>query len=154
MIDESWYRRPEGVGEHVSAGGIVVRSEYGRLLLALVHEAGHDSFVLPKGHVDAGEDTEEAARREIAEEAGLTDLRLVADLGVRERLNFARTSWKKTRYYLFLTDQVSGTPRDLKHTHSADWFPLDALPPLYWPEQAELIQTHAGEIAQLARSQP
>jgi ADP-ribose pyrophosphatase YjhB (NUDIX family) len=154
MIDENWYRRPEGIGEHVSAGGIVVRIANGRPLLAFVHEAGQESFVLPKGHVDTGEDPEAAARREIAEEAGLTDLQLVADLGVCERLNFARTSWKKTRYYLFLTNQASGMPRDPKHTRSVEWFPLAALPSLYWPEQAELIQAHAGEIAQLAGSQP
>lgn len=61
-----------------TAGGIVLGAGG---TLALVRSRNSRSWLFPKGHVDAGETDEEAARREIAEEAGLTDLEYIADLG-------------------------------------------------------------------------
>ncbi|MCI4367767.1 MAG: NUDIX domain-containing protein, partial [Thermoplasmata archaeon] len=60
------------------AGGLVRRRSDGRLLL--LHQAVEDRWCLPKGHVEAGESLREAARREIQEETGLTDLELGPEL--------------------------------------------------------------------------
>ena len=49
MIDESWYKRPPGVSDRTSAGGIVARIEDGRIYVALVGELGLTERVLPKG---------------------------------------------------------------------------------------------------------
>ena len=78
MVNESWYKRPPGIFEHTSAGGVVVRWENARIYVALIREKGYQSYILPKGHVDEGESLEQAARREIEEEAGLTNLKLVS----------------------------------------------------------------------------
>jgi ADP-ribose pyrophosphatase YjhB (NUDIX family) len=150
MIDESWYRRPAGIAEHVSAGGVIARVEKGRVWLALLREGELPDYILPKGHVEAGEDLETAARREIGEESGLTDLRLVGELGMRERLDFAKRAWKKTHYFLFVTHQVDGTPTDTLHDYRLEWFPLDALPSLFWPEQRALIEANREKIRRLA----
>lgn len=149
MIDETWYKRPPGVREHLSAGGIVARAENGRVYVALVGEKGLSKFVLPKGHVEAGESLEQAAVREIAEEAGLSQLKLVAPLGIRERLDFGKQAWKKTHYFLFVTGQVDGTPTDKKHHYKVGWFPLDEIPDLFWPEQTQLIKDNRDTIVEL-----
>ncbi|HHX42217.1 MAG TPA: NUDIX domain-containing protein [Armatimonadetes bacterium] len=150
VIDESWYRKPAGIREEDSAGGVIVRLEQCRLLVALVLEGTYQLCVLPKGHVEPGESFEEAARREIAEEAGLTDLTFLGELGTRERLDFARKEWKRTHYFLYLTRQAHGTPTDRSHAYTLRWVPLDADLPLFWPEQAELIRSNRERIRQLA----
>ena len=88
MIDESWYKRPPGVSDRTSAGGIVARIKDGQIYVALVGELGLTERVLPKGGVEPGESIEDAARREIEEEAGLSSLELIEKLGIRARLSY------------------------------------------------------------------
>lgn len=64
------------------AGGIVLGD---RGTLALVRTHRGKGWTFPKGHIEDGESDEEAARREIEEETGLTDLELIDDLGQYER---------------------------------------------------------------------
>jgi bis(5'-nucleosidyl)-tetraphosphatase len=56
-----------------SCGAVIYRLEDGRRLYLLMHyEEGHWDF--PKGHVEKGETEEQTARREIAEETGITEV--------------------------------------------------------------------------------
>ena len=152
-IDESWYSKPDGIKERMAAGGVVVRREGATIHIAFAREWDYPGYVLPKGGVDPGETEEQAARREIAEEIGITDLSLLDDLGIRERLNFEKKRWVRTRYYLYRTDQVEGDPLDrLKHYAGAVWFPLDGLPDILWPEQRELIEKNRHAILDAVRS--
>ena len=146
MIDASWYTRPDGVEESVAAGGVVARLSDGEILIAVARERSYDTAVLPKGHVEDGEEIEGAARREIAEEVGVEDLKLLTKLDVKERLDFSKTEWKLTHYYLFVTDQVDVQPLEADvHTEMA-WVPIDPVPDLFWPEQVELIRENLQEI--------
>jgi ADP-ribose pyrophosphatase YjhB (NUDIX family) len=147
-IDSSWYIKPERISEHVSCGGVVIRRDGDRLLVALVREDGFPEYILPKGHVEPGETLEQAAIREIGEESGLTDLSLVSKIGVSQRLNLKKTSWGTMHYFLFTTKQDHGTPTDTHHSYALEWFPLDALPCMFWPEQKELIVSNRSEIEQ------
>ena len=146
MIDETWYQRPPNVPEHVAAGGVVARLENDRVYIALIREKGLSKYVLPKGHVEAGESVEAAARREIEEEAGFTALTLLAPLGIKERLDFDKRAWKQTHYFLFTTAQADGVPTDYKHHYVAKWFPIDEFPDLFWPEQTQLIKENRDQI--------
>ena len=151
MIDESWYKRPHGVSDRTSAGGIVARIADGQIYLALVGELGLTERVLPKGGVEPGESIEDAARREIEEEAGLSSLELIEKLGTRARLSYDRVCWIKTHYFLFVTEQVEGVPTDVEHHYELAWYPIGSLPTIFWPEQRELIETNRDKIIGLIK---
>lgn len=63
-----------------AAGGVVL-DQAGRLLLIERTIGGAAEIRLPKGHIDPGETPEAAALREVCEETGYCDLRIVHDLG-------------------------------------------------------------------------
>ena len=97
-----------------SAGGVVLDPS-GRVLV--VSQDGR-SWSLPKGHIDPGEDALQAARREILEEAGVSDLTLLADLGEYERYRIGKdggedcSELKSIRIFLFSTRQEALRPTD------------------------------------------
>ncbi len=77
---------------------------------------------------------------------------MIGPLGTRERLSYNKARWITTHYFLFLTAQVDGMPTDTKHHYGLVWYPIDALPPLFWPEQQALIATNRDTI--IARLEP
>ena len=59
-----------------SAGAIIYRIESGVPLFLLLHyPTGHWEF--PKGHIEGKETEEETVKREVAEETGITDLKIL-----------------------------------------------------------------------------
>lgn len=76
-----------------TAGGIVL-GDHGTI--AMVRRK--DAWLFPKGHVDEGETDEEAARREIAEEIGISDLEYIDDLGTYERFRIREDGTDDTDY--------------------------------------------------------
>ncbi len=88
----------ESIERYTAAGGVVVHS--GRVLV--LRWRSRDEIRLPKGHVEPGETTREAALREAAEETGHTQLEIVADLG-SQRVEFedeGRFVVRTERYFL------------------------------------------------------
>lgn len=150
LVDESWYERPADVPHRIGAGGVVVRLEERELLVALVKEValGDAHYVIPKGGVEDGESVEEAALREIAEESGLTDLVHLGYLGTLSRRNFKKTKWQTSHYGLYLTRQVGGTITD-PDNYGLGWFSLEALPPLFWPDEEKLLKDKGEEVRRL-----
>jgi 8-oxo-dGTP pyrophosphatase MutT (NUDIX family) len=156
-VDETWYTRPAGVPDRVSAGGFVARLVNGRIMIAFAREGDFESLVVPKGGVDSGETVEDAAKREIEEELGVpaADLETLAKLGSCARLTHDKRRWVTVHYFLFRTESAGGAPTDTgRHWHAPTWVPLDDPPALFWPEQTALLLDNAQRIRELMLARP
>ncbi len=113
-----------------SAGGVCVRRMRGRDYMAAVRVKGGTVLALPKGHIDPGETSADAAAREVREEAGVTG-ELVEKLG-DVRYWYSRDGervMKNVAFFLFR--YRSGSVRDHDHeVVSAEWVPLEDAPRL------------------------
>lgn len=58
--------------EQISAGGVAFRDHNENLEIALILTINEHRWQLPKGHLDPGETAEQAALREVREEAGIS----------------------------------------------------------------------------------
>ncbi|MEK6863300.1 MAG: NUDIX domain-containing protein [Nanoarchaeota archaeon] len=96
------------------AGGVVLNKKG---LILLVSQRGN-SWSFPKGHIDEGEEPLTAARREIREESGVTDLKLIKELGSYGRYRGGLdggddpSEFKTIHMFLFSTDQEKLQPQD------------------------------------------
>jgi 8-oxo-dGTP pyrophosphatase MutT (NUDIX family) len=126
-----------------SAGAIILREVDGELRIGLAHhDRPEKTWVLPKGHVEAGETIEQAALREIYEETGLTQVQLLTHLGslMRESIRKNGEIEQKTiHYYLAyaLEDGQQTPPPEASFTHIGWFAPAEAVALLpYEGEQA------------------
>ena len=87
-----------------SAGGVAFRKQDGRIDVALISVGADDRWQLPKGLVDKGESTEDAALREVREEAGI-DTEIVTRIDKVEYWYF----WKKTASESAITSSFTST---------------------------------------------
>lgn len=105
-----------------SAGGVVING-HGFVLVVSQHGT---SWSLPKGHIDQGEDSLAAARREIYEESGVKNIELVKDLGNYGRYRIGenggenKTEYKTIHMFLFKTKEEDLRPID-PHNPEALW---------------------------------
>lgn len=94
----------------VSAGGIVFKRTRRGILFAMIVDS-YGKLAFPKGHVRRGEQLAEAAAREVCEELGLCELRLLRRLGTNDiwfRDRFVYKGYlihKYIHYYLFETHE-------------------------------------------------
>jgi ADP-ribose pyrophosphatase YjhB (NUDIX family) len=100
---------------HTSSAGGVILNPDNKILV--VNQNGN-SWSLPKGHVEHGEDKLTAAKREIHEESGITQLNLIRELGTYERFMIAKDGGEDARelktitMFLFTTSQTELLPVD------------------------------------------
>ena len=79
-----------------AAGGIVVKKG------KIVTITRHDIPDLPKGHIEKGENPEQAAMREVEEETGIGKLQIVKPLPSTWHCYFEHEEWKLKRTYWYL----------------------------------------------------
>jgi 8-oxo-dGTP pyrophosphatase MutT (NUDIX family) len=139
MSSRSRRRTP---AREISAGGVVVR-EGDFLAIVPTRRASDGSRVLglPKGHVDPGETSMQAAEREVREETGIVaePMRELGEARYWYRRN-GRTIPKSVSFYLFR--YLGGSTEDHDdEVEEVRWIPLERA-------QAEL--THAAEREMVA----
>lgn len=139
------------VRHEISAGGVIWRRDPAgsSFQAALVKPAGQQNWVLPKGHIEAGESVSGAALREAAEETGLR-VRLGAPLGDISYI----FSWHEgdggqlvrifKRVYFFLMECAGGDlSRHDSEIDAVEWMSFD---------QALERATHKSERGIIARA--
>ena len=111
-----------------SAGGVCVRRMRGRDYMAAVRVKGGTVLALPKGHIDPGESAQQAAQRELREEAGVHG-ELVGKLG-DVKYWYSRGGERVMKVVSFFMFRYrSGSVRDHDHeVDSAEWVRLDDAP--------------------------
>lgn len=121
-----------------SAGGIVFNDK-GEILVTQHSQNHHWSF--PKGLIDPGQTTEEAALREVKEEGGVV-AEIVEKIGYNKYVyTFNEEKIFKVVTY-FLMKYVSGDPKDHDwEVSEAGWYaPEDALKQLTFSQDKQLLK--------------
>ncbi|MFC1632123.1 NUDIX hydrolase [Candidatus Omnitrophota bacterium] len=125
-----------------SAGGIVVRKKGRTLEVLLIKDAyGHWSW--PKGHIDQGESSKDAAIREIREEVGLSGLAILDKVG---RINYfyrlkGDLIFKTVFFFLAETGNDQKLKAQKSEIQAARWFKASlALKTLKYKGTKELLE--------------
>lgn len=131
------------------AGAIVLNSD-GDILVVTNRLGGR---TLPKGTIGAEETAEEAARREIYEEAGISDLTIHRWLGILSRPGYSDENWqvmtimKDIDIFFATTEQKHLEPVE-EDIVRAEWFPAEKLPEiLTHTTELQFYEQHAHELA-------
>lgn len=127
-----------------------------RFEVAVIKPNGRSTIALPKGHIDPGENAEQAAQREVLEETGLSAVR-EAKLGdVKYVYRFqGKTIFKVVTFFLFRygSGEIGQITDAMKiEVDRAWWMPLsEAIGRLSFPGEREMA-TKALNVLQ--NSQP
>lgn len=138
----------------VSAGAFILREIDGQLKIALARrKRSTKTWVLPKGHVEGGESLEQAALREIYEEAGLARVQLLTYLGsmvraVSQEGEPLPEPHKIVHYYLAYALPTGQPELPTEEGYElADWFePAQALELLPYEQEKAFMREHLGRL--------
>ena len=110
-----------------TAGGIVVNIRGDILVVSPNRGSKKDNlWCFPKGKIEDGENEQAAARREIGEESGVTQLELVRELGGYQRPDLDKENVvQEISMFLFRTGQAELNPVDPEEIAEARWVTKD-----------------------------
>ena len=139
--------------EH-SAGGIVFREDNGQVAVLVTQSSAHDGWIFPKGHLEHGETSSDAALREVKEETGV-DARILERVGtIRYGFRVRGRQIAKTALF-YLMEYIGGkTSDESPEVRAVTWVPLGQVAgTLSFANEAGLWAKAQGLLKQrLARS--
>jgi 8-oxo-dGTP pyrophosphatase MutT (NUDIX family) len=108
--------------KETSAGGVVYRLEGGNPLFLLIRDS-YQNWGFPKGHLEDGEQAEDAALREVREETGLDD---VALRGALDTIDWyfrfrGRLIHKVCHFFLMETTSAQTLPQEAEGITACTW---------------------------------
>jgi 8-oxo-dGTP pyrophosphatase MutT (NUDIX family) len=114
------YRKPKHVE---AAGGYVVRAGKDGPEVLLIFRRGR--WDLPKGKLEKGETLEACGLREVREEVGIEDLRMLEPLGttIHGYVQKKKYRVKTTHWYLMQTPETEFTPQTDEDIEQVKWMP-------------------------------
>jgi len=134
-----------------TAGGIVFRrNEKGGVEILLIQDP-KDRWTIPKGHIEEGENAQATARREIGEEAGLTNVDMLGWLG---KIHFRYRRVDKlvlmtTQIYLVKAKGDTNAIKKEEWMNGIKWFPFqDALDAIEYEDIGKLMLLAMKRIRQ------
>ncbi|MBA7473819.1 NUDIX domain-containing protein [archaeon] len=140
------------VVERPSVQAVIYDVETRKMLLIMIHDTSMDELVwrLVKGGIAEGEADPEAMRREIAEEVGLRDIRVL------EKINYYEFQYMDLRHlvsvYLVEADideavtLQSGSEEETAILDHAWLSPEEALETLYWEDEKRSVRAAMGYL--------
>ena len=128
-----------------SAGGVVLRTIDG-VVHALVIRDPYKNWGLPKGHLEDGEGSGDAAMREVEEETGLSDVALGPELATIDWYFRADGTLvhKFCAFYLMGSGTGEPVPQKDEGITACEWVPLDEA-------EGRISYDNAREVMQAAR---
>ena len=140
--------------EQISAGGVAFRFNDSKPEVAIVAVKPSRRWQLPKGLIDAGETEEQAALREVREEAGI-ECKIIEKIETVEYWYFAQNKGERVRYHkfvhFFLLEYVLGeTKNHDREIAEARWVSVDeAVEMLAFKSEKDVVRKAAELISKL-----
>lgn len=142
----------EIVREPTSGGVVFRRNKKGKVEILLIQDA-KDRWTIPKGHIEEGETAQQTAKREIGEEAGLTDVEVLGWLG---KIHFRYRRLDKlvlmtTQIYLVRAHGDNNAIQKEEWMNGIKWFAFnDALDAIEYEDIGKLMLLAMKRIRQEA----
>jgi 8-oxo-dGTP pyrophosphatase MutT (NUDIX family) len=131
-----------------SAGGVVMYRESDGLRYLLIRDS-YRNWGFPKGHIEAGETIETAARREVSEETGLRELIVRAPLDAIEwQFQFRGHRVHKTcHFFLMETRDPETNPQEDEGITACRWATFEDAEMLVAYDNARGVLRNAHAVA-------
>lgn len=134
-----------------TSGGIVFRRDKNDQVEILLIQDAKDRWTIPKGHIEEGETAQQTAKREIGEEAGLTNVDILGWLG---KIHFRYRRVDKlvlmtTQIYLVKAKGDTDAIKKEEWMKDIRWFKLhDALDQIEYEDIGKLMLLAMKKIRQ------
>lgn len=134
-----------------TAGGVVFRRDENDGIEILLIQDAKDRWTIPKGHIEEGETAQQTAKREISEEAGLSDTEVLGWLG---KIHFRYRRLDKlvlmtTQIYLVRAQGDTNAIKKEEWMNGIEWFKFhDALDAIEYEDIGKLMLLAMKRIRQ------
>jgi len=141
------------IKNHVSCGGVVFNEDMSKIYL--INKIEREDWVLPKGHVEEGEDSIQTATREVFEETGYKDIKVldtnpsgIIEYDFEDKNDLKFTNHKIVRFYPM---QVSGEQVKTKEMEEeglgGKWVPVEeVLTTITYEQERQVIKNTIDKI--------